>query len=100
MARETLLQSFSADQKAKKLNSLKHLPIRRQREQREVLPVHLVLEIEHARKARTSRIVFRPGAVCFLRLQQIGYAALDGFALGVAATTPSAAPDVDKPDIK
>src|SRR5208282_4802827 len=52
-----------------------HLRIGREREQREILAVQVVLQVEHAREARAGEESLVPGTVFILRSQKIGHAA-------------------------
>src|SRR5579863_1692805 len=68
---------------------LDHLGIRREREQREILPVQVILQIEHARKSSAGEERLVPGAVFLLRAQQVGDAAGDGIAARVVGCQQS-----------
>src|SRR5207302_2838116 len=61
--------------------------IRRESEQRKILPIHVVLQIEHARKSGAGDLLFLPRAVGLLRAEQKAYAALNARAIEVAACT-------------
>jgi hypothetical protein len=50
---------------------LHHLGIRCQRQQREVLPVEVILQIEHTRKAGARAVWLVPRAIFLLRAQQV-----------------------------
>src|SRR5208282_6544469 len=61
-----------------------HLRIGREREQREILAVQVVLQVEHAREARAGEESLVPGTVFILRSQKIGHAAGYAFAARIA----------------
>src|SRR5216683_3990745 len=64
--------------------SLRHyFLVRSQRDQREILPVHVVHEVEHAREARTGEMRFVPGAFFFLRANKIGDASNHAITAGI-----------------
>src|SRR5579864_9147410 len=64
---------------------LHHLRVRGQRKQREVLPVQVIHEIEHARESSPGTEFLIPGSVGSLRPHEIRNAARDRIAPGVAA---------------
>src|ERR1700720_118822 len=63
--------------------------IRREREQREVLPVHVVLQIEHARKTCAGDLRLVPRAITLLRRQQIAETTLHTRPVQIAARANS-----------
>src|SRR5208337_3204022 len=65
------------------LRRSRSLRISRQRDQREVLAIHVVHEIENAREARAGVPLLVPGSVAPLGLQQVSDPALQRVAAGV-----------------
>src|SRR4051794_610217 len=59
--------------------------VSRQGEEREVLPVHVVLEIEHARETGAGNLRLIPGAVRPLRRKKIPQATLHAAPIEIAA---------------
>src|SRR4051812_21060011 len=59
--------------------------VSREREEREVLPVHVVLEVEDARETCPRNLRFFPRAVALLRVDEITQAALHTAAIEIAA---------------
>ena len=68
---------------------LHHLLVRRQRDQREVLAVEVVHQVEDAREAGAGVPGFVPGAVFFLGLENIGDSLCDGFAASIVGCKQS-----------
>src|SRR6202011_4789281 len=60
-----------------------YLRVSREREQREILPVEVIHEVEDAREAGSGEIRFIPRSVFLLRAQQVGNASSDRIAAGV-----------------
>src|SRR5262249_41101548 len=54
-------------------------------EQREVLTVHVVLQIEHARKTGACDLLFGPRAVGFLRTEEKAQTSLNTWPIEIAA---------------
>ena len=63
------------------------IDIGRQREEREILTIHVVLQIEDARKTGAGDLRFLPGTIALLRREQIAQAALHARSLQIAART-------------
>src|SRR5947207_12650846 len=59
----------------------------REGEQRKILPIHVVLQIEHARKSGAGDLLFLPRAIGLLRTEQKTHAALNARPVEMAACT-------------
>src|SRR6188474_994436 len=59
--------------------------IGREREQRKVLPIHVVLQIEHAGKAGSRDLLLIPRSVGFLRAEQVAQTSLNTWSIEIAA---------------
>src|SRR4029077_8960940 len=60
-----------------------HLRVGGQSEQRKILAIHVVLQIEHARESRAGVVVLVPRAVLLLSAQEVGNTARHGIAADV-----------------
>src|SRR6266480_7427235 len=63
------------------------IDIGREREQREVLLIHIVFQIEHARKSGASNLIFIPRTIGFLRTEQETQTALNTWPIEIATCT-------------
>src|SRR2546423_4145637 len=61
------------------------IKIRREGEEREILPIHIVLEIKHPRETGAGDLWFLPRTVRFLPIKQKSKAALDAMTIEIAA---------------
>ena len=62
------------------MDVFKDLGVSSQRDQREIIPVHVIREVEDAGETGPGVFDFVPIAGRLLRIEQVGDAALDGFA--------------------
>src|ERR1700738_5186729 len=60
-----------------------YLRVSREREEREILPVEVIPEVEDAREAGSGKIRFIPRSVFLLGAQQVGNTSCDRIAAGV-----------------
>src|SRR6059058_2485000 len=61
------------------------IDVRREGEQREVLTIHVVLQIEHARKTGPRDLLLIPRSIGLLRTEQVAQTSLDTRSIEIAA---------------
>src|SRR5438093_10708267 len=60
------------------------IDVRSQRQERKVLAIHVVLQIEHAWKAGPRDLLLIPRAVGFLRIEQVAQTSLNTWSVQIA----------------